>query len=264
MATFLFKLILSPLLIGAISLLGRRWGPAISGWLIGLPLTSGPVVLFLALDQGTAFAAATATSLMPGIITVGVFCLTYSWAARRWAWRPALLVGWLAAFASTAVLTQITLAAVPAFVVVVVILAAILRLLPPAGGPPLLAATPRWEIPLRMVVASGFVLTITGLAQVLGPHLSGLLAPFPIFASILGGFTHYAQGAAAAGKLLRGVVLGSFSFAGFFLVVALLLQSLGIAGAFLGASVIALGMHSISLWVIRRNRAGVPVPIADG
>ena len=57
MATFLFKLILSPLLIGAVSVLGRRWGPAISGWLIGLPLTSGPVVLFLALDQGTVFAA---------------------------------------------------------------------------------------------------------------------------------------------------------------------------------------------------------------
>src|SRR6476469_8055459 len=94
MATFLFKLILSPLLIGAVSLVGRRWGPAVSGWLVGLPLTSGPVVLFLALDQGTAFAATTAQAIMLGIISVGVFCLTYSRLARHWAWLPTVLTGW--------------------------------------------------------------------------------------------------------------------------------------------------------------------------
>src|SRR5689334_15298204 len=77
MATFLFKLLVSPLLIGAVSLAGRRWGPAVSGWLVGLPLTSGPVVLFLALEQGTTFAAAAAQAIMLGIISVGVFCLTY-------------------------------------------------------------------------------------------------------------------------------------------------------------------------------------------
>ncbi len=264
MATFLFKLILSPLLIGAVSLLGRRWGPAISGWLIGLPLTSGPVVLFLALDQGTTFAAATAASIMPGIISVGIFCLTYSWAARHWTWPLAMLLGWLAALSSTAVLTQITVEAAPAFIAVVVILTAILKLLPRSAGGQPIATAPPWEIPVRMVVATGFVLAITGLAQVLGPHLSGLLAPFPIFASILGGFTHHAQGAAATGRLLRGVVLGSFSFVGFFLVVALLLQSTGIAVTFLCASVVALGMHGVSLWVLQRNRAEVPVPPLDG
>ena len=110
-----------------------------------------------------------------------------------------------------------------------------------------------------MLVATGFVLTVTGLAQVLGPHLSGLLAPFPIFATILSVFTHHAQGAAAAGKLLRGVVLGSFSFAGFFLVVALLLQPAGIVLTFLCASLVTLAIHGLSLWLLRRN----PVAAAD-
>ena len=53
----LFKLLLTPTLLGLVSLIGRRWGPAVSGWIIGLPLTSGPVSLFLALDHGTAFAS---------------------------------------------------------------------------------------------------------------------------------------------------------------------------------------------------------------
>ena len=43
----LFKLLLTPVIIGLVSLAGRRWGPAVSGWLVGLPLTSAPVVLFM-------------------------------------------------------------------------------------------------------------------------------------------------------------------------------------------------------------------------
>ena len=44
------KLIFVPALIGGVSLAGRKWGPAVSGWLAGFPFTSGPVALILALD----------------------------------------------------------------------------------------------------------------------------------------------------------------------------------------------------------------------
>jgi hypothetical protein len=263
MATFLFKLILSPLLIGAVSIAGRRWGPAVSGWLVGLPLTSGPVVLFLALDQGPAFAATAAQAIMLGIISVGVFCLTYSRLARHWGWLPTVLTGWLTVVVSTLLLNQITVALIPAFVGVVLILGGVLKCLPAAPGPAPAGITPRWELPLRMVVAGAFVLTLTGLAQVLGPHLSGLLAPFPIFAGILGVFTHRFQGAAVTAKLLRGVVLGSFSFAGFFLVVAALLPRAGIPLTFLCATVVALSMHGVSLWLLQHNRATPPLPAPD-
>ena len=114
-----------------------------------------------------------------------------------------------------------------------------------------------------MVVAAGFVLAITGLAQVLGPHLSGLLAPFPIFATILGVFTHRFQGAAATARLLRGVVLGLFSFAGFFLVVAALLPQAGIPLTFLCATVVALSMHGVSLRLLQHNRATPALPAPD-
>ena len=43
MPVLALKLILTPLLIGGASLAARRWGPAIGGWLVSLPLTSGPV-----------------------------------------------------------------------------------------------------------------------------------------------------------------------------------------------------------------------------
>jgi O-antigen/teichoic acid export membrane protein len=49
------KLVLTPLLIAAASLARRRWGHAVSGWLLGLPLTSGPVAFFLAIERGASF-----------------------------------------------------------------------------------------------------------------------------------------------------------------------------------------------------------------
>ena len=266
MTTFLFKLILSPLLIGAVSLVGRRWGPAVSGWLIGLPLTSGPVVLFLALDQGPAFAAASAQAIMLGIISVGVFCLTYSWLARGRHWLPAVLAGWLMVLVSTSVLNQITVGLIPAFAGAVLGLGSVLRLMPATPGSLSTLPAPRWELPLRMVVAAGFVLVITGLAGMLGPHLSGLLAPFPIFAGILSVFTHRFQGAAATARMLRGVVLGSFSFAGFFLAVGALLPWAGIPLTFLCATVVALSMHGGSLWLLQHHRAtpSLPAPAPNG
>ena len=45
----LLKLLLTPLFILIVTLIGRRWGTLVSGLLVGLPLTSAPVALFLAL-----------------------------------------------------------------------------------------------------------------------------------------------------------------------------------------------------------------------
>src|SRR5258708_20026413 len=73
-----FKLVLTPLLIATASLAGRRWGHAISGWLVGIPFTSGPITLFLFLDHGPAFAANAALGSMLGIFA------TIAWAIAYW------------------------------------------------------------------------------------------------------------------------------------------------------------------------------------
>ena len=42
MGTLALKLTLTPILILTASLASRRWGQAIGGWLVSLPLTTGP------------------------------------------------------------------------------------------------------------------------------------------------------------------------------------------------------------------------------
>ncbi len=159
----------------------------------------------------------------------------------------------MAFFVATFFLQQLSLSLLPAFAGVVTVLAVTLWLMPAKDVPAVDATPPRWDVPARMVIATAFVLLLTGLAEVFGARLSGLLAPFPIFGSILAVFTHRFQGATAASRLLRGVVLGSFSFAVFFLVVALMIESAGIAVTFSCATLAAFALHGASVLLLHSN-----------
>ncbi len=89
-ALVLLKLVLTPIFIGGASVGARRWGPALGGWIIALPLTSGPVALFLALDRGPAFAAATAEASLAGCIAIAAYAVVYARIADRYRWPVAL------------------------------------------------------------------------------------------------------------------------------------------------------------------------------
>jgi hypothetical protein len=106
-----------------------------------------------------------------------------------------------------------------------------------------------------MAVATGYVLLLTGVATALGPRLTGLLSPFPFYAATLAVFAHHHQGPGAAASLLRGLLLGLFAFAGFFFVLAILIESAGIGQAFGAAGAVALCIQGAALWVLRRARA---------
>src|SRR6185437_4208153 len=104
------KLVLTPALIGAATLAGRRWGQAVGGWLVGLPLTTGPVAFFIALDHGAAFGAAAVMGSLVGAVAEAAFSVAYAWSAVRGprlldGWPPALLAG-SAAYAATALVLQ--------------------------------------------------------------------------------------------------------------------------------------------------------------
>lgn len=246
------KLVLTPLLVGAASLAGRRWGTAVGGWLIGIPFTSGPIAFFLALNPGGRFAQEAAAGIMAGAISQAAFCLGYAWTAQRMGWWLSL-AGATAAFAvSTLMLSMVALPAPAIFVVIIVVNVVALFLMPSA---PVVAPErpeyPGWDIPARMVVATAFVLVLTSAAPLLGARLAGLIAPFPLYASVLAAFAHRVVGRDAAVGVVRGLLLGLFAFASFFLAVAILLPQ-GIAVAFAVAIGLALAVQAATLVAGRR------------
>jgi hypothetical protein len=253
--SLILKLVLTPALIGTASLAGRRWGPAVSGWLVGFPFTSAPIAFFLALNEGVDFAATAAAATMTGAISQAAFCLAYAWLARRCASAAAVAASSLAFALSTAALRHLALPLPPLVAVVVAALLLALRLMPEGAEKTPRAATappPRWDIPARMAVATVFVLLLTGVAPALGPRLTGLLAPFPLYATVLTVFSHRLAGPGSAVAVLRGLLLGLFAFAGFFLVIAALIRGAGIALAFALAAALALGLQAVALWALGR------------
>ncbi len=255
MDTLVLKLVLTPVLIGTASLAGRRWGPAVSGWLVGFPFTSAPVALFLAINEGTHFAATAAAGTMAGTVSQAVFSLAYGWTARRLGWPLCVVASCIAFAVSTIALRHIALPLLPLFVVVVVALVIALRLMPgpAAARRSTSGAVPRWDIAARMVVATAFVLLLTGIAGTLGPKLTGLLSPFPLYAGILATFGHHFHGPAAAVAVLRGLLLGLFAFAGFFLALSALIERAGVGLAFAAAIAVALAIQAGALWTLQRR-----------
>ena len=211
------KLVLTPALIGTATLVGRRWGQSVGGWLVGLPLTTGPVAFFIALDHGAAFGAAAVVGSLVGAVAEAAFSVAYGWSATRTAWLPALLAGSVAYAVTAAVLQPLGLGPAALFGLVVAALAVSIRLMPAAVAGATPVAPPRWDLPARMVLATAVVLALTALAPRLGARWSGLLATYPLFAAILTAFGHRMQGAGAAlgraaraalrAVLLRGLLL---------------------------------------------------------
>ncbi len=251
------KLVLTPLLIGGASIGARRWGPLIGGWMVSLPLTSGPVALYLALDRGTSFAASAAEASVAGNVAIVAFCLAYALVATRAGWPAAIMAagtGWLAA----AVVLQpvLTWPVGVVFVLVTAILAAALRLMPAgstrAGG----VTLPRWDLPVRVVIGTIVVLLLTAAAPALGSRTSGLLAMLPVIATVLAIFTHRRDGADTAVGVLRGILTGLFGTAAFLAVVSASVQRWGVAASFGAAIATVVVIQLVALWALRRVPAG--------
>src|SRR5215216_1659810 len=154
------KLILAPVIIGSASLAGRRWGPAVSGWIVGMPLTSGPVIFFVALSHDVAFAANAALGVISGGLSLVAYALTYAWLAARFRWYIAWLGSFLVFGISTTLLQNMTFPLIPIFLAVCVAITLGLWLMPKnaieAGndqpGP--------WDIPSRILIGTSFILLL--------------------------------------------------------------------------------------------------------
>lgn len=253
------KLTVTPLAVGLATLAGRRWGPSVGGWVAGIPFTSMPVVLFIALDHGSGLATLAAGGVLAGTASQAAFALFYSVAAMRWRWFIALPVASGAFAAATFGLNNLTPSPLPALEIVVGSIVLAMALMP-RSRPLQLEAVERqiplqWDIALRAVVATAFVVVLTSIVTAVGPTLAGLISPFPLFATVLIVFPHRLQGGEAAIRACRGFLWGLFAFGGFGFVLSELLPTFSLAVAFIAAIAVALAIQAVTLVIVRRRRA---------
>jgi hypothetical protein len=256
MSAIVAKVVLAPAFVVGASLAARRYGPRVGGLVGGLPVVAGPILLVFALSHGRAFAAQAAAGTLLGIVSLCTFIVVYAQLARRAGWGVSLLAGWAAFFAMTGVLSLLSIGAGAALAVVLVVLALTSAAVPRTEDEPISTVSPpAWDLPLRALSALALVLALTALAGRLGAQLSGLLAPFPVVASVLAVFTHTQHGEDDLLRIMRGFVVGLVAYALFCFTLAVSLGSLEITASFLLATAVALSTQAVALTLTWRARA---------
>jgi hypothetical protein len=247
------KLTIVPLLIAAITFAGHRWGAAVSGWLAGLPVVAGPVLFFIAIEQGPAFAATAAVATFAGVAGAVSFAIVYAWSATRFAWPTSFGCGLAAYFSVVAVLNLIAPSLYLAALVSVGSLLAGPRLFPRTAPKAPIAVSSYAEVACRMLAGATLVILVTHFSANLGPQLSGLFAVFPVITSVLAVFSHRHSGYECTVLLLRGLIFGLYAFAAFCLALALALPAWGTAPGFLAAVGCALLVQFLSRVAVQRT-----------
>src|SRR5262249_60592089 len=167
-AFFLLKLVVTPLLIAVATLVARRGGRGVGGWLAGFPLASAPVSVSLAIEQGPAFAAGAAVGTLLGLAAMGFSCLVYGRAARLTGWIGSTAATLVAFVVGLAILSRISFSLAGAFVLVCATLVVAGLGLPATAPGTARVRPPAWDVPLRMIVATSVVLILTTAASRLG------------------------------------------------------------------------------------------------
>lgn len=247
----LMKLTLAPVLVAFATLMTRRWGAKVGGLLMGLPLTTGPIFLFLATDQGPRFAARTSVGILFGLIGLAAFALAYAASSSRVGWVGCLGFA-LAAFLASSVAasrlgSDIVVAALAAWVTLLLAALLIRKPRPGADLPP----PPWWDLWVRMLAVAALTLATTAVAGRLGPILSGIVGTYPVAITVVVTFTHAQLGRDAVAAMLRGSVLSWFGFASCFLTIGLLIEKLGIATSMSFGVLGAVATSVLVLWLDR-------------
>ena len=247
----MLKLLVIPGFLLLISLAGKRWGPSVAGWLSGLPVVVGPILFFLAIEQGEVFAAQSATAALSAMFAMIAFCVTYAQVAQRKGWPWALTISLLVWAGVAVVLSQVP----PSLLFSVIAASTALLAAPylfPKVQPIVSGPAPKSDkLLLRMIAGALLTLAVTLLARTVGEGWSGLLAVFPVLGSVMAVFSQQTRGPAFTAALLRATATGMYSFAAFCLVLALALPAMGMNAFALGVAV-SVGMLGVTRRLLAR------------
>ena len=197
----------------AATVTAERAGPLIGGLVATLPISAGPVYVFLALDHDAHFIAQSALgSLVTNALNVA-FAVTYTLLAQKRS-LPVSLIGafavWIAmSFGIGKVSWTLPLAAALNVTIIAVSLW-IVHPLRHVSVPPVQA---RWyDLMLRAAMVAVLVGVVVTLSFTIGPTLSGNLAVFPIVLTSIMIILHRRIGGPATAAIMANAVIGLGGF----------------------------------------------------
>ena len=254
--TLIVKMAVTAAFLLAATITAERAGPLVGGLVATLPISAGPVYIFLALDHDAHFIAQSALgSLVTNSFNV-VFALTYALLAQK----RNLLVSLAGAFAAWVALIWVSGAVVwtlaAAVMLNIVILGFSFWLSAPLRHAPMPRVQTRWyDLILRAAMVALLVGTVVTLSFRIGPTASGNLAVFPIVLTSIMIILHHRVGGPATAAVMANAVIGLGGFAIAVIVLNLTADRLGSPLALSLTLAVSLGCNLLLYFVRKRSIA---------
>lgn len=204
MSILILRLLLTPSLVVLVSYIQKRWGHAIGGRVIGLPLSTAPFLVLIYLMEGADQTARAAHGVVAGQIAVASYCFVFSFLSWRRSWPIALLTGWLVAGIADVTLVQLSNTWLAGATVVMVSAIAVKFWPKPLFDDHAVRIPQWWETPMKALIAGTLVASLTRAKDVIGLQAAGVLASMPVILSVLAPITLRTYGPSAVSDLLRG------------------------------------------------------------
>lgn len=210
----LLKMAVAASIVVGCSLLAERTGPLLAAMIATLPISAGPVYVFLAMDHDAAFLSAGALGSMSSNLGNACLSLVYVLLAQRFGVFVSLGAGLAAWLSAVTLLRELA----PSFLVLLVLTVvgySSLHLI----FQPYLAARPAkppgrlwYVIPLRAAAVATLTGVVTTLSAKVGPGWSGVLAAMPLVLSSLIAILHSRMGGPASAAVIANSALGLLGF----------------------------------------------------
>jgi len=255
----LFKALLTAGTVLLVMVVARLGGRRFAGVVAALPTITAPTLVWLADDEGMAFAISAAVGSVAACGMLAVFALVYARAARYSGGAVALGCGLCGALAvalpAEAASANLTCALALALASSAVAFAAM-----PTSHVDVVTRKASFRLMFLVALISGGV---TAFAASVGPSMggfaTGLLSSLPLVTGPVAMAEHAAHGHRAAAHFLRGYVGGLFGKAAFGAVFALLAPRLGVVVALSLACVCACLLSTLRLRQLPARAASLPV-----
>lgn len=251
----ILKLTIVPLALFLLGIVERLHGPRVAGWLSGFPVVAFPLLVFITLDQGSAFGSQAALGAYFGLVPWLSFTMGYAWLAGRfnWFWATLLSFAIWAGVSTAAVALQngprwLEILPFAAFIAAVCYY--------PRGAP---SDEERehvwWGLPLRAIAGATLTVAITQFAAVMGTKWSGIFTTFPVMGSIIAISNHLQYGKHAVQEAVAGMVMGLAAVGTFCFAAYLFLGMTSIGAAFALALAASSSAHALTWFLFKEPKS---------
>jgi hypothetical protein len=255
--SLVLKMVVTACFVVVATIVAERAGPLIGGLIATLPISAGPVYVFLALDHSAQFIAASALTSLAINPAIAVYGLSYALLAQRRGWAASILPAFALWLVLAVAIHAIPWTIVGALVFNAVVLPICLFFARPLREVQIPRTPTRWpDVALRAVSVALLVVAVVTLSIHIGPAATGILALFPIVMTSIMFILHRRVGGKAAAAVMANSILGLIGLAVAFVVLHLTVVPLGTAAGLSLALAASVGW-SLLMWFAKR--CGIPV-----